>query len=114
MGGISGNSSTTKVVRVPAGTRPTGQSEALESNSPGNIVTLAVTGLQPGTKYTFCMTVENAAKEVAVGGPQSFTTTTTTRIGSNGNGSGQMSGIPGWLSTRRRAICMSPIPITVV
>ncbi len=68
---------------------------SFEHNPVGGVVGVELTGLKPGVKYTFCMIAETQAKEIAVGGPKSFTTTTTRRFGSRGNESGEVEGVSG-------------------
>ncbi len=54
----------------------------LEDKTVGDVIRESIRGLRPGTKYTFCMFVTNeGTKEVVLGGPQSFTTTSAMRFG---------------------------------
>jgi hypothetical protein len=54
-----------------AGTTPVGGPEEVEARS----VEAGVSGLKPGTQYTFCLVARNEAEEVALGNEVSFTTT---------------------------------------
>jgi hypothetical protein len=52
------------------GTTPVHAPEEVEAQS----VEASIVGLQPATKYTVCLVIENGAEEITVGMPMSFTT----------------------------------------